>query len=79
MFQRIKSALVIFSVFVILTGLGYPLIITGTAQVLFPTAIQWKPVIYQEFHSHWICADRTIVYRTKLFLGSTFCYERGTI
>ncbi len=36
MLQRIKSALIIFSFFTILTGLGYPLLFTGTAQVLFP-------------------------------------------
>lgn len=36
MFRRIKSALVIFAFFAILTGWIYPLIITGTAQFLFP-------------------------------------------
>ena len=36
MLQRIKFALIIFSFFTFLTGLGYPLLITGVAQVLFP-------------------------------------------
>ena len=36
MFQTIKPALVIFALLTILTGLLYPLLITGAAQVLFP-------------------------------------------
>ncbi len=36
MLQRIKSTLIIFTFFTILTGLGYPLLITGSAHVLFP-------------------------------------------
>ena len=37
MFQTIKPALVIFALFVILTGLVYPLLMTGLAQLLFPS------------------------------------------
>ena len=36
MFQTIKPALVIFAFLTILTGLLYPLLITGAAQGLFP-------------------------------------------
>jgi K+-transporting ATPase ATPase C chain len=36
MFQAIRPALVIFALLTILTGLVYPLLITGVAQVLFP-------------------------------------------
>jgi K+-transporting ATPase ATPase C chain len=36
MFQTIRPALVIFALLTILTGVLYPLLITGAAQVLFP-------------------------------------------
>ena len=36
MLKTIKTTIVIFSLFTVLTGLIYPLVITGIAQVLFP-------------------------------------------
>lgn len=36
MFRRIRPALVVFAFFTILTGLIYPLLITGATQLLFP-------------------------------------------
>lgn len=37
MFQTIKTALIIFLFFTVLTGLAYPLAMTGIAQVIFPS------------------------------------------
>ncbi|HML39865.1 MAG TPA: potassium-transporting ATPase subunit KdpC [Bellilinea sp.] len=37
MFRTIKTSLVIFAFFNVLTGLAYPLAMTGLAQLLFPT------------------------------------------
>ena len=36
MFDQLKSALVLFALLTIVTGLLYPLVVTGVAQVLFP-------------------------------------------
>jgi potassium-transporting ATPase KdpC subunit len=48
MFQTIKSTFVVFALLTILTGLLYPLFITGAAQLLFPWQVNGSLIFAQD-------------------------------
>ena len=41
--SQLRPALVALGIFTLLTGLVYPLVVTGIAQVVYSVAGQWQP------------------------------------
>lgn len=64
MTQALRPALVLLALFTALTGLAYPLAVTGIAQLAFPTAANGSPVIV---------GDRVV---GSALIGQSFTAER---
>ena len=43
--SHLRPALVLLLLFTALTGLAYPLAVTGIGQLAFPRSGQWQPVV----------------------------------
>ena len=67
----IRPAVVLLALFTLVTGLFYPLAVTGLAQVVFPAQANGS-LIEQRWPRRWLRVDRPVVRRSQVLLGPAF-------
>ena len=76
--SQLRPAILIFLVLTLVTGICYPLLITGIAQLAFPAQANGNLIVH-DGKVVGSALHRAAVHITEIFLGQTFCNHARTL
>ena len=74
MLKHFKPAVMLFLIFTVLTGVVYPAVVTGLAQLLFPNQANGSLMTAENGKNDRFPPNRTSVQQLRTFLGTAFRY-----
>ncbi len=69
MLRQLRIGIIFLVLFTVLTGIIYPLVVTGIAQTAFPHQANGSLIVKME--RCWLRVDRSALQRPQIFLGQT--------